>query len=258
MAKQVPSALAAPRSITGQSDRLQNAHGRGKPWTQRDAPSTRSPRTMDPALGDGSVLTRRSSRRAYCRSPAARAVTIAPRGAVRCSVRLALLLSSSERHGTPRCFRSRHRPIRAGRTTSCSRRSRSPCYRSNAEAPLSSPALRFRSSADGYGRSRACSTSSTIGGSSPCSTEMRPWSHRSVRDSTRQYKSNLTRTRGLKSDDPDKVVLTHALSFVKARVNAARVPFLRCYEGLDSSSPVRVALVQTLSRSRDLMPQRCQ
>ena len=89
--------IPAQISITGQYDRLQNTHGRGKPWTQRDTPSTRSPRTMDPALGDGSVLTRRSSRRAYCRSPAACAVTIAPRGAVRCSIRLALFLSSSER-----------------------------------------------------------------------------------------------------------------------------------------------------------------
>ncbi len=57
----------------------------------------------------------------------------------------------------------------AGRTTSCSRRSCSLSYRLNADAALSSPALRYRSSADGYARLWACCTSYTIGGSSPCS-----------------------------------------------------------------------------------------
>jgi hypothetical protein len=43
---------------------------------------------------------------------------------------------------------------------------------------LSSPARRYRSSAEGYARSWACSTSSTIGGSSPCWIARRNAPHR--------------------------------------------------------------------------------
>ena len=114
------TSIPAHNSIMGQYDRLQNRHGRGNPWTQRDTPSTRPPRTMDPALGDGSVLTRRSSRRAYRRSPAACAVTIAPRGAVRSSIRRALFLSSSERRISAEAIEHGEEPPIMGATWSTS------------------------------------------------------------------------------------------------------------------------------------------